>query len=116
MNFEPTAWSPDGRMIAGNQVFSDRPGLTLLYDVATQQFTPLTEAGTGAQWLANGRQVMVLSDGDSKIQLVDVATKAVSDLTSVAPPGTLAFELSRDNTFLYYLVTETDSDVYQMGG
>jgi Tol biopolymer transport system component len=113
MNFQVLDWSPDGQALAGNQIFGDRPPLTLVYDLRTRQFEQMNDVGAGAQWLADGRQLLFVRDGNT-IQIVDRATKAIRDLVSVRPPNTLVYLLSPDGRAIYYLESELQGGVFQM--
>ena len=114
LSFVPISWSPDGRMIAGDQLAAGRPARPVVLDLASGQYTELAEEGNGATWLADGRHLVFLSDGGTRLRIVDRTTKEMRDVVGVQAPNTLTFDVSRDGSVLFYLVTGAEADVYQI--
>jgi hypothetical protein len=112
--FAPLSWSSDGRRVVGSEIRPGQPNRPLVFDLASRQFEELADVGAGAVWLGDGGRVLINRDGVTKIQIVDRATKRVTDVTSVTAPSTLLYDVSADGRTLYYIVSEFEADVYRM--
>jgi WD40-like Beta Propeller Repeat len=78
--FFASAWSPDGTRLVGG--FSG-PGV-IVYSFAERRCRRLTEKGSRAFWLADGRRLVYVEGG--KLYLLDEETGASRELLA-PPPG-----------------------------
>jgi Tol biopolymer transport system component len=76
--FDAESWSPDGRWIAG---YHSQGGL-VLYSVEHKTYRRLTQTGTTAQWLADGRRVFFYDGGAMRI--VDITDGSTRSITAPA--------------------------------
>ena len=110
--FEAWSWSPDGRKLGGWLV---RPGSRgeagiTVYSFASRQFTRLTDFGSQPAWMHDSRRLMF---GDrSKFYVVDAESKELRELFSVWPHDINGFALSHDNRTLYYVLGNTEGDIW----
>ncbi|HEX6640443.1 MAG TPA: hypothetical protein VF215_04990, partial [Thermoanaerobaculia bacterium] len=102
-----TAWSPDGTMLAGE--LRDSPGLAV-YSFKDRQYHRLTHGGAHPAWLPGGREILYSDNG--RPRLVDVATRAIRDVTTTLPIGSMS--LSADGRTLVFSDRRTAADVWMM--
>jgi len=114
--FTPTSWSPDGKMIAGNRAFVDRfvPGGIFVYNIASRTFRMIVDDAAGARWLNDNRRLIFPDAAARKIVLVDTRSGQEQEVLSVAPRDLGAVRLTTDNKTLYFQVSTTESDIWQL--
>jgi dipeptidyl aminopeptidase/acylaminoacyl peptidase len=104
--FSPSAWSSDGRKIAG----FGGTGLAV-YDVESRTYEQIaqTRGGSYPYWLGLNRLVY---SSNGRLMLVDLKTRASRDVLPVAPEVIRNFSLSADGTHLVISRGVTESDVW----
>ena len=103
------SWSPDGERVAGEPSYSDE-GI-IVYTFRTGTYQRLTDFGQWPVWFPDSRRLLFVSGG-KQFYVVDVETREVRTVLSVArdvigPPG-----LSRDGRDMYYSRRVTESDIW----
>ena len=102
-----TAWSPDGKQIAG---FVNRSsGGIVIYTVASRTYEQITPSGLGATWLPDGRRMLYTVAG--RLAVVDTTTKVITPVFSslgetLASPG-----LSADGREIYLVITKRQAEI-----
>lgn len=112
--FEPYAWSPNGRWLAGQVFTSDRePRGVFLRDVETGEFRQLTDHGNNPIWLHDGRRLLFWSD--AKLFLLDSETGASHELLSIERSviGT-QFDVSPNDDWVYFRLSTAESDIWSI--
>jgi Tol biopolymer transport system component len=113
--FNPVAWSADGRLLLGNRTASATQAVApVLYDFGTNTSELLAEGGTGVRLSADGSEVLVSNDGGTRSQLIDLSSRTVRDLFSLAPPRTFAYLPSSNGRSVSYVVSELQADIYRI--
>jgi serine/threonine protein kinase/Tol biopolymer transport system component len=113
LGFTASAWSADGRWLAGILHRSDGvryPGI-VLYSVADRNYVRLTERGEGPTWLSDSRHLLYV-DG-REIRLLDARTRRTHRVLA-APPGS-SYEdlsLSPDDRVLYLVRVADEGDIW----
>ena len=107
--FTVNSWSPDGERVAGEPSYSDE-GI-IVYTFRTGTYQRLTDFGQWPVWFPDSRRLLFVSGG-KQFYVVDVETREVRTVLSVArdvigPPG-----LSRDGRDMYYSRRVTESDIW----
>ncbi len=105
------AWSPDGKMLAGE--LRGRPGI-VLYDIADRSYHPITNAGTRPVWLPGGKEILFGENG--KLRIVNIDTAAVRDVVTTV--GISAYSLTSDARTMIYSDQLIEADVWmsEVGG
>jgi eukaryotic-like serine/threonine-protein kinase len=110
-SFSPSAWSPDGRSIAGEvQTVSERFGLAL-YSLDTSSYEKLQDSGMLPTWLRDGR--LLYLDG-GKLFLFDLATRRGSEVLAPPPNTNSIFKMisvSPDNRTLFLVRSSDEGDI-----
>jgi len=105
-----TAWSPDGRRLAGwVQHESDAAGIDV-YDVDTHRHTRLTSYGSTPVFMADGERLIFIDQ--NKVLLVDARTRSVSTVMTFDDRFADSLTLSRDNRTLYVGTVADEADVW----
>ena len=114
--FAPTSWSRDGQTIVGNRSYTDRfvPGGIFTYSLTTRMFKMIVEWGAGARWLNDSRRLIFPDAVNRKIFLVDTRSGQRQEVLSIASQDLGAIRLTADNKTLYFHVSTTESDVWQL--
>jgi dipeptidyl aminopeptidase/acylaminoacyl peptidase len=107
-------WSPDDRQLLVFEFLSVSKSSIWLVDVASGTKTLLTPGTdtvsyTGAEFAADGKGIYITSDQGSEYQrlgFMDVATHAVTPLTSNIPWDVDAFDVSPDGKLVAFVVNE----------
>jgi WD40 repeat protein len=105
-----TAWSPDGKRLAGNDPSGSGIGL---YTLDTGRYEKLTENGWGPVWLPDSRTLLYLDRGD--VFAADIATRQVSTVltkSARSPYGALC--VSRDGRSLYVTRETDEADIWML--
>ena len=105
--FRATAWSPDGKQIAGGVNRSS--GGTVIYTVASRTYEQITPSGIGATWLPDGRRMLYVDAG--RLAVVDTTTKVITPVFSslgetLSTPG-----LSADAREIYVVITKRQAEI-----
>jgi Tol biopolymer transport system component len=110
--FFASAWSPDGRHLAGYRHFPDgrRAGI-VVYSFEAEEFERLTETGRSPVWLSDNRRLLYFHQGGTKLNLVDIETKQIKVLFESAQIVHYA-TLSPDNRNIYANIFFDDSDIW----
>jgi eukaryotic-like serine/threonine-protein kinase len=108
--FIPWSWSPDGKWLAGWQLWYEKEhGGVVVYSFETQAYEHLSQTGTTPIWLNDNRQL--LTSNSSDLYLLDRLTKKPRLLYSIGPDQLGGFSLSRDNRKLYYSRISSETDL-----
>ena len=110
--FQPSSWSPDGRRLAGTEVTANgrRRGI-LLYSFDDRRYRTLTESGSFAVWLEDGRRLLFSAGG--KLNVLDSQSGAVREILSVAPLSfARGLSITADNRTIYFSIVEDEGDVW----
>jgi hypothetical protein len=112
--FQPTAWSPDGRQLAGVLVSESGRQLGIAtYDFATHTLRLVaSEEAWAARWLADSRRVVYLSG--ATLVVVDTVTRArkVVDVRLPGQTTSEVFAISPDNRTIYYGASRAEADIW----
>jgi Tol biopolymer transport system component len=107
--FQPSSWSPDGRVLAGHA-----PTGIYQYSVGSGEYRELIDFGSGAIWLADGRRLVFVSQG--RLFLIDSESGDHAELLSLDPVASIQpwFSLSPDNRTIYFGRTTRESDIWML--
>ena len=108
--YRVVSWSPDGRKLAG---FGKRSGI-VVYSLESQQYEQLTDFGAAPVWLSDNRRLLFTRGSKTKFCLVDSQSKKVHEILSVAPHGSSAVTLSRDDRQIYFTLRTIEQDIWLM--
>jgi dipeptidyl aminopeptidase/acylaminoacyl peptidase len=105
------AWSPDDTKLLINNFVSANESHLFVMDLATAALTPVSEGPTtasvgGAQFTADGRGVLLVTNRDGEfeqLKRVDLATGAVESFTAHIPWDIDAFDRSDDGRWIAYV-------------
>jgi Tol biopolymer transport system component len=107
--FVPNSWSPNGRLLVGQNGYSVL-GLST-YSFETRTYDRLIEFGEWPVWLPDGRRILFVSRG-REFHVMDVRSKATRRVFSI-PRGTLGPpRMTRDGRAIYFSRRVTESDVW----
>lgn len=102
-----TAWSPDGKSLAGE--LRDAPGIAV-YSFGDDTYRSVTTTGVRPNWLPNGHELLFEDRG--KLKIVDVRTRRIRDVLTALP--VTAVSLSADARTLVFADRQTQADVWMM--
>ena len=102
-----TAWSPDGKSLAGE--LRDAPGIAV-YSFGDHTYRSLTTAGVRPHWLPNGHELLYEDRG--RLKIVDVRTRRTRDVVTALP--VMAVSISADARTLVFADRQTQADVWMM--
>ncbi len=106
------SWSPDGRELAGDvQLLGGAAGIGV-YSLERHEFKRLTQMGTRPRWLSDSRRLLFVGSG--KLYLVDIQSRRVHEVLSMAPHEANFGVPSRDDRWIYLSARATEADVWQM--
>jgi len=116
--FLPYGWSPDGRVVAGEQRRSFSGALygrrgVVLFEPATGRDTVVSEDGNSPEWMPDSRRLLMGSGG--AIVVLDTVTGATrSVLPDAGLPQSWGHEiaLSRDGRQLAWIEAQGEGDVW----
>lgn len=103
------SWSPDGRRLAGMIGYSDDGVVTV--DLATDTYERVTTFGQWPVWLPDNRHLLFVSAG-SGFHVVDTATRAVREVSSVRRDVLGPPRLTRDGGRVVYSRRTTEADIW----
>lgn len=105
------SWSLDGKQLAAMRV-GNNPNTEgiLIYDIASQKYTDLTDYGETPIWLNDNRR-LIFFDTD-KVFTIDSVTKKAKEILSVAPNNLQNMTLSPDNRSIYFALRKTESNIW----
>jgi Tol biopolymer transport system component len=90
--FDPTAWSPDGKRLAGH----GEKGI-FLFSFETGRYEKVTDQGMAPVWMQDSRRLLYLNSAKpinvTAVDVVDIMTKRTRRLLE-APPGSRFGSLS----------------------
>jgi Tol biopolymer transport system component len=105
---QPRSWSRDGRLLAGGVEFYVSPAsVTLLYSFESKTYRALPEGRGWPVWLSDSRRLLV-ARADA-IVLLDALTGRADPVLPVAAHNP---SVSRDDRFMSYIETVSESDVW----
>ncbi|MDM7922899.1 MAG: protein kinase [Pyrinomonadaceae bacterium] len=107
--FRTRAWSPDGKLLAGNFDSAYGPG-TGIYSFESQTYTRLTENPAVPRWFPDSKRIIFLRG--RRPMIANVVTKEVREAIPEIRDEMRSIGLSRDGTKLYYTTFENESDIY----
>jgi Tol biopolymer transport system component len=112
--FSPTSWSPDGRKIVGNRIFTDRAvaGGIFAYSLESRIFQMLVDKVAGARWLNDSRRLIYPDAVTGRVYVVDSISPAPVEILSVAPRTLGPVRLTQDNKTLFFTVSTSESHVW----
>jgi Tol biopolymer transport system component len=111
LEFDPYAWSPDGKQLLGAAGIYDKDGI-FAYALASKRFTRLTDVGTPWTWLNDGRRLLYTDGG--RLLVLDSVSKTSRELLSAAPDDFDSVALSRDNRTIYFTRATKQGDIWVM--
>jgi Tol biopolymer transport system component len=110
--FIVTAWSSDGKRLAGHVLgASGEPSGVLTYDLDSRAFSTVSARGSNPRWMKDNRR-LIFTQGD-KLLLADVSSKNTRELAALrplAPAGRLS--LSPDGRYVYLSAAAMEADVW----
>jgi len=106
-------WSPDGRRLAG--MLQDAGGATVgiaAYDLESRKYDGLADIDgfPAPAWLSDSRRLVAVHQ--SKLLLIDTQSRQTREILSVSPHFILYARVSRDNRWIYFLLSATEADVW----
>jgi Tol biopolymer transport system component len=104
--FAASAWSPDGRGLAG---IVRNAGL-FVYDLRTRTYRHAANEGVFPKWLSDSRQIVYLTR--NTLALVDIAAGNPKTLLSVSPDLISSFSIAPDDRTIYYDRATAQSDIW----
>jgi serine/threonine protein kinase/Tol biopolymer transport system component len=108
----PSAWSRDGRRLAGNLVEGKSVGIGL-YSFDSGAYEKLTGSGSTPFWLSDGRTLVFLDGG--RVHAVDTFTRRRWELMAPAPDSDLfSVSASPDGRELYTVRILHEGDVVML--
>ncbi|HKS41353.1 MAG TPA: protein kinase [Blastocatellia bacterium] len=111
LQFWPGAWSSDGRRLIAGVIAPGSLPIFTVYSIETGQLEKISDSGSSsAAWLQDDRRVLFIFDG--AIFITDTATKKQHPFFTEAPDRIIAFKLSRDNRWLYYIRESVEADIW----
>ena len=114
--FTATAWSRDGRRIAGFLVTdSGRPAGIGVYDVAAASISVLSaDKAYGVQWLSDDRRVIYFTDNGRGLVVVDTGSgkRTRIDVRLPAPSIDDLFAIAPDSRTIYYGAARAEADIW----
>jgi len=111
----PSAWSWDGRRLAGNLIEGkgSRAAGIGLYSFDSRTYEKLTPSGSTPLWLHDGRTLVYLDDG--KVWAVDAPTRKRRELLAPGPDSDLfSVSASPDDRELYVVRILREGDVVML--
>ncbi len=104
-------WSPDGKKLAGRWRAKDGEGGVGYFSLETNEYVKVwVGEGTMPSWLPDSRRLIF--SRDRKIHIFDIMSNRLDEIHSLADSDIEGVGLSRDGRLLYYIVGETESDVW----
>jgi Tol biopolymer transport system component len=111
LEFDPYAWSPDGKQLLGATGVHDKDGI-FAYALASKRFTRLTDVGTPWTWLNDGRRLLYTERG--RLLVLDSVSKGSRELLSVTPDVFDSVALSPDRRTIYFTRATQQGDIWLM--
>ena len=111
-SFIPRSWSPDGQSLAGT--IGSR---ITTYSLATKKYEALTGDGVAVSasythWLPGGRQILFVNPANTDLLVVDVVSKAVKAVFTIAGQIIRGASLSRDGRQLFFSRGPEEGDIW----
>lgn len=106
-SFEPTAWSPDGRSVAGN--VNAQPGGIVVFSLTSKTATRITTTGERPRWIDDAR---LLYQDRTSLRLVDVRSGKTREIVSAAPDYIRSFDISPNRRWLYLARGAQEADIW----
>jgi serine/threonine protein kinase/Tol biopolymer transport system component len=101
-------WSPDGRKLAGS--FGAGAAGVGFYSFAERKYERLAEADAYPAWMSDSRRFIFWNEG--RAYVADILTKRVRPFFDAGPEEVRGLGISRDDTLLYFTVSESESDIW----
>ena len=112
LSFVPFRWLPDGRQLFGILVDASATARgQVVYDLASRRFRELWPEGEGVP-LRDGRR-LVMRDPNGRLTVVDTVSRRAETLLDVGAESVFYhLAVSRDEQWIYFALTATDSDLW----
>jgi len=115
--FTASAWSPDGKSIAGtvHDGSTDSNLGVAVFTIESQTLRQITETGGFPEFLSDGRRIIFAQD-DCRLMLAEIDGGPPKTLLTVSPDrlDTNGLSMARDDSAIYYTRIKTESDVWLM--
>lgn len=102
-----TAWSADGKQIAGS--VNRSVGGIVICTVASRTYEQITPSGSGASWLPDGRRLLYNNTG--RLEIVETTTKVSTTVFSSPGETISAPGLSPDGREIYLVITKRQAEI-----
>jgi len=109
----PSSVRADGKVVACGVTLPDGSyGGIVLYDVGKSTYRKVLDDGWNPFWLADNRRILFIKD--QQLSVLDTETGIVGPIEGVPPlDDDNPFSLSPDNSVLFYIKKEAESDIWQ---
>ena len=106
-----TAWSPDGRLLAGVETRGGEPVTVVAYSLESRSFKRLSDARFEPYWLPDSRRMM-FSRALGVLSVADAQTGAVRDIFSRPGENFMLGAVSHDGRSVYVLRSSRQADIW----
>jgi eukaryotic-like serine/threonine-protein kinase len=115
IQFDPWAWSPDGRSIAGNSLeyiaTGKHPGI-VIYTIETRSYETLTGFGGRPSWSPDGRWIAFSDRG--KLHVLDLRGRGTREILALEHDHLAAPKFSGDGGHLYFHRRRNEGDIWMV--
>ncbi len=102
-------WSPDGKALAGNFSYPDKPGLGI-YLIESGSYIKLTDYNAIPRWLPDSRRIIFINEG--RPYYADMSTGTVREFMPSFKGEFRNIGISRDGKLLYFTIVESESNIW----
>jgi Tol biopolymer transport system component len=110
LQFWPHSWTSNGRRVLGGIASTGSTSALVVYSIDSGQFEKINEPGSNSVWLRDDRRAILIVDGS--LFIADTVTKERRPFFSEAPDRIIAFRVSCDNRWVYYIKESTEADIW----
>jgi serine/threonine protein kinase len=111
--FEVSAWSPNGRWLAGNIRETQLGGEGIvIYSLEKKTYERMSDIGEYPRWLGDNRRLLFLQRGE--VYLLDRVTKEKRKVFSILPDMISQLRIQRDGHSLVYSRVAQNNDIWLM--
>ena len=112
-SFEVWAWSPDGRLLAGQKHLADLSHAGIgVHELGSLEIDWVTDFGEWPLFLKDGRRILFSFQG--KLFVVDRVSRAFREVMSLSQNSLGSVGLSADERALYFTVMTAEADIWMM--